>query len=77
MKPDAGEEATAVIGKVPVPWKCDGSGSSSNKWVGLNIEGLFLPALPLLSCGRGRGKDCCSDPPTSQLADCQGQGPEQ
>lgn len=41
MKPDAGKEATAVIGKVPVPWKCGGSSSSSNKWVGLNIEGLF------------------------------------
>lgn len=44
---------------------------------GTQHKGAFLPALPLLSCGRGQGKDCCSDPPTSQLTDCQGQGREQ
>lgn len=40
-------------------------------------EGAFLPELPLLSCGKGLGKGCCSDPPRSQLIDCHGQGPEQ
>lgn len=40
-------------------------------------EGAFLPDLPLLSCEKGLGKGCCSDPPRSQLIDCHGQGPEQ
>lgn len=61
-------------GKVRFSKKCD---SSSNKWVGIDMKGHFLPDLPLLSCEKGLGKGCCPDPPRSQLIECHGQGPEQ
>lgn len=47
-----------MIGKIRVSWKCGGS-SSSNKWVGLNIEGGHFFFYLLYHCchvGGARGR---------------------
>lgn len=55
MKPDAGKEETAVIGKVPVPWKCGGS-SSSNKWGGTQHRGAFSTCFTTAVMWEGPGE---------------------